>query len=199
LFEELERDALQPLPSTPYELATWKSAKVNLDYHVELDTRYYSVPYQLVHEPVEVRATAQVVEILHRNRRVSSHVREYGRRRFITKPEHMPAAHRAHLEWTPSKLVAWGASVGPPVRYRRGECRADLLVARVLGYRLDDGATGSEPGVGFGLSKGCIEETFTVTRAASVHGDVNWTRQPLHTVDSALRRLALAIALPFTP
>jgi hypothetical protein len=82
---------------------------------VEFDTRYYSVPYQLVHEPVDVRATAHVVEVLHRNRRVTSHVREYGRRRFITKPEHMPAAHRAHLEWTPSKLVAWGASVGPAV------------------------------------------------------------------------------------
>ncbi|HLZ25032.1 MAG TPA: hypothetical protein VKQ30_23165 [Ktedonobacterales bacterium] len=115
LFEELERAALRPLPTTRYELAEWKSAKVNIDYHVEFDTRYYSVPYQLAHEPVEVRATAQVVEILHRNRRVSSHVREYGRRRFITKPEHMPASHRAHLEWTPSKLVAWGASVGPPV------------------------------------------------------------------------------------
>src|SRR5216683_1636489 len=115
LFEELERAALQPLPSTRYELAEWKSAKVNLDYHVEFDTRYYSVPYQLAHEPVEVRATAHVVEVLHRNRRVTSHVREYGRRRFITKPEHMPAAHRAHLEWTPSKLVAWGASVGPAV------------------------------------------------------------------------------------
>ncbi len=115
LFEELERAALQPLPSAPFELAEWKSGKVNIDYHVEFDTRYYSVPHQLVHEPVDVRATAQVVEILHRNRRVTSHVREYGRRRFITKPEHMPASHRAHLEWTPSKLVAWGASIGPPV------------------------------------------------------------------------------------
>jgi len=115
LFDELERAALQPLPAALFELAEWKSGKVNLDYHVEFDTRYYSVPHQLVHEPVDVRATAQVVEILHRNRRVTSHVREYGRRRFITKPEHMPASHRAHLEWTPSKLVAWGASIGPPV------------------------------------------------------------------------------------
>jgi transposase len=73
------------------------------------------VPYQLAREPVEVRATAHVVEIFHRNRRVTSHVREYGRRRFITKPEHMPAAHRAHLEWTLSKLVTWGTSIGPPV------------------------------------------------------------------------------------
>src|SRR5215470_8520537 len=77
-----------PLPSSPFELAEWRSGKVNLDYHVEFEARYYSVPHQLVHEPVHVRATAQVVEILHRHRRVTSHVREYGKRRFITKPEH---------------------------------------------------------------------------------------------------------------
>jgi len=115
LFDELERAALQPLPTRPFELAEWKSGKVNIDYHVEFDARYYSVPHQLVHEPIDVRATAQVVEILHHHRRVTSHAREYGKRRFVTKPEHMPAAHRAHLEWTPSKLVAWGASIGPPL------------------------------------------------------------------------------------
>jgi transposase len=115
LFEELERDALQPLPATRYEFATWKPARVNIDYHVEFDTRYYSVPYELARQAVEVRATANLVELFHRGRRVASHVRGYGRKRFITKPEHMPAAHRAHLEWTPSKLVAWGASIGSPV------------------------------------------------------------------------------------
>jgi transposase len=115
LFETLERPALQPLPATPYEFAVWKPAKVNIDYHVEFETRWYSVPYRLAREAVEVRATATVVEVFHRGRRVASHVREYGRRRFITNPEHMPAAHRAHLEWTPSRLVTWGASVGQPV------------------------------------------------------------------------------------
>jgi len=115
LFEQVERPALQPLPSRRYEFAIWKPAKVNIDYHVEVVEHYDSVPYQLVHEAVELRATANVVEIFHRGRRVASHMREYGRKRFITKPEHMPASHRAHLEWTPSKLVDWGASVGPPV------------------------------------------------------------------------------------
>lgn len=116
LFEQVERSALQPLPTSRYEYAVWKPAKVNIDYHVEFaDHRYYSVPHQLVHEAVEIRATARVVEIFHRGRRVASHVREYGHRRFITNRDHMPASHRAHLEWTPSKLVAWGASVGPPV------------------------------------------------------------------------------------
>ena len=115
LFEESERAALQPLPPTRYEFAAWKPARVNIDYHGEFAERYYSVPYQLAREAVEVRATAGVVEIFHRGRRVASHARAYGRRRFITNPEHMPAAHRAHLEWTPSKLVAWGTSIGPPV------------------------------------------------------------------------------------
>ncbi|MPZ13491.1 MAG: IS21 family transposase [Chloroflexi bacterium] len=115
LFEELERAALQPLPPTRYELATWKPAKVNIDCHVECAEHYYSVPYQLAREAVDVRATARVVEIFHRGRRVASHLRAYGRRRFITNPDHMPAAHRAHLEWTPSRLVVWGRSVGPAV------------------------------------------------------------------------------------
>jgi transposase len=115
LFEELERLALQPLPTTRYEFADWKPARVNIDYHIEFDTRYYSVPYELARQAVEVRATANVVEIFHRGRRVASHVRGYGRQRFFTKSEHMPAAHRAHLEWTPSKLVAWGATIGPSV------------------------------------------------------------------------------------
>jgi len=115
LFEELERQALQPLPLTRYEFADWKPARVNIDYHIEFDSRYYSVPYALARQAVEVRATANVVEIFHRGRRVASHVRGCGRQRFFTKPEHMPAAHRAHLEWTPSKLVAWGATIGPSV------------------------------------------------------------------------------------
>ncbi len=115
LFDELERPALQPLPATRYEFATWKPARVNIDYHVEFETRYYSVPYQLARQAVEVRATAGVVEIFHRGRRVTSHTRGYGQKRFFTRPEHMPAAHRAHLEWTPSRLVAWGNTIGPPV------------------------------------------------------------------------------------
>jgi transposase len=115
LFEELERPALQPLPATRYEFATWKPARVNIDYHVEFDTRFYSVPYRLARQTVELRATAGVVEIFHRGRRVASHARAYGRKRFLTKPEHMPAAHRAHLEWTPTRLVTWGATIGPAV------------------------------------------------------------------------------------
>ena len=115
LFEELERPALQPLPRTRYELTEIKTCTVNIDYHVEFDRRFYSVPHRLVRQKVETWATAETIEVYQGHRRVGSHVREYGRRRYITDPGHMPASHRAHLEWTPSRLVRWAGTVGPAV------------------------------------------------------------------------------------
>jgi transposase len=114
LFEELEKPALRPLPEQPYELAEWKKVTVNIDYHVESDHRYYSVPYQLVHQKLELRATTKTVEAYNSaGRRVASHAREHGRRRYITDPAHMPPSHRAHLEWTPTRLVDWARTVSP--------------------------------------------------------------------------------------
>jgi transposase len=113
LFEELERPALKPLPATRYELAEWKKVTVNIDYHVEHDRHYYSVPYTLVHQKLELRATSSVIEVYRGGRRVASHPREHGRRRYLTDPAHMPPSHRAHLEWTPSRLVEWARTVSP--------------------------------------------------------------------------------------
>ncbi|MGH9124317.1 MAG: IS21 family transposase [Acidimicrobiales bacterium] len=113
LFAELERPALRPLPERRFELAAWKKVTVNIDYHVEFDRRFYSVPFTLVRQRLELRATASTVEVYKAGRRVASHAREYGRRRYVTDPEHMPASHRAHLEWTPSRLIRWAATVGP--------------------------------------------------------------------------------------
>jgi transposase len=114
LFEELERPALKPLPGQPYELAEWKKVTVNIDYHVDYDHRYYSVPYQLVHQKLELRATTKTVEAYNSaGRRVASHAREHGRRRYVTDPSHMPPSHRAHLEWTPTRLVDWARTVHP--------------------------------------------------------------------------------------
>ncbi len=109
LFEEVERAALKPLPDKPYELAHWKKARVNVDYHVELEGHCYSVPYGLVGQQMEVRYTQTCVEVLLGGRRVASHVRSEERGRFTTLAEHMPASHRAHAEWTPS-----GCGVGAP-------------------------------------------------------------------------------------
>ena len=111
LFLEIERPALKPLPTTRYEFTEIKRATANIDYHVELDHHFYSVPYQLVRQKVEIWATATTVEIYFRHRRVASHVREYGRRRYVTDSVHMPASHRAHLEWTPSRLIKWAGTI----------------------------------------------------------------------------------------
>jgi transposase len=113
LFEETERAALKPLPTERFELAEWKKVTVNIDYHVDFDGRFYSVPYQLVRQNLEVRATAATVEVLKGGGRVASHPREHGRRRYVTDPAHMPASHRAHLEWTPSRLISWAGTVSP--------------------------------------------------------------------------------------
>ena len=113
LFEQLERPTLLPLPVTRYELAEWKACRVNIDYHVEVAHNFYSVPYPLVHARVDTRATAATIEVLFKGRRVTSHVRRTGRGHFVTRVEHMPRAHRAHAEWTPSRLIAWAEQTGP--------------------------------------------------------------------------------------
>jgi transposase len=113
LFENLDRPALNPLPEKPYEYADWKKARVNIDYHIEVDGHYYSVPYQLVKESVEIRFTSTTVEVLFKNRRVASHARSYRRGGFTTLKEHMPKAHQQYLEWTPSRIIRWAAQAGP--------------------------------------------------------------------------------------
>jgi transposase len=113
LYETLDRPALAPLPATPYEFASWKRARVSIDYHVQVEGSFYSVPYQLARREVEVRLSAGVVEIFHGGKRVASHARSLTRGRFVTSAEHMPASHRSHLEWTPSRLIGWGETVGP--------------------------------------------------------------------------------------
>jgi transposase len=113
LFESLDRPALKPLPAEPYAYGEWKTARVNIDYHVEYDRHWYSAPYSLTQQAVEIRATATTVEIFHRGIRVASHARSHTPHRHTTTPEHRPKAHQRHLEWTPSRVVEWSAKIGP--------------------------------------------------------------------------------------
>jgi hypothetical protein len=112
LFERVERATLLPLPAERFELSEWRRATVNVDYHVAVHEHFYSVPYPLVREEVEVRLTATVVEIFHKNRRVASHPRSYARFRFTSQPAHMPEAHQRHFAGGDA-VIAWGASIGP--------------------------------------------------------------------------------------
>ena len=113
LFDKIDRAALQPLPSARYDLSQWSQARVNIDYHIAFDANFYSVPYTLTGEVVEVRATPGTVEIFHLGKRVASHLRSRGRHHSITHAGHRPKSHQAHLEWTPSRMVEWAAKVGP--------------------------------------------------------------------------------------
>jgi transposase len=113
LFESLERPALRPLPAGRYEFAAWRKARVNIDYHVEADRHWYSVPYQLARQQVDVRLSAATVEIFHSSRRVASHPRSFERHRHTTDTAHMPEAHRRHAEWTPSRIIDWAGKTGP--------------------------------------------------------------------------------------
>ncbi len=113
LFEQLDRPALRPLPAERYVMAVWKPVKPNIDYHVEIDHHYYSVPYQLVGQQLDARCTATTVEIFHRGVRVASHAHSSVPYTATTIHEHRPKSHQAHLEWTPSRLINWAATVGP--------------------------------------------------------------------------------------
>ncbi len=99
-FETLERPAMQPLPVSPYQYAEFHKARVGLDYHVEFDGCYYSVPYQYKKQGIELRITASTLEVLSRGRRVASHARQFGIAK-VTVPEHMEAAHRYYGLWQP--------------------------------------------------------------------------------------------------
>jgi transposase len=112
-FESLDRPALQPLPATPYEFAGWSKVRVSIDYHVEVDGHYYSVPYQLQGMQLVARVTTGCVELSHKNKRVASHVRSKQKGRHTTIAEHMPKAHKSYVDWTPQRLISWAACTGP--------------------------------------------------------------------------------------
>ncbi len=115
LFDRIDRPALRPLPPAPFVYGEWKRAAVNVDYHVEIDHHYYSVPHTLVplRQPVDVRVSALTVEVYHRGQRVAAHLRSHARGQHTTDPAHMPKAHLAHREWSPSRVIAWARTVGP--------------------------------------------------------------------------------------
>lgn len=113
LFEQVERAALKPAPAEPWVFAEWKQRAVALDYHVEVDRHYYSVPHGLLREKVWVRITERTVEVFHRGARVAAHVRTSGNRKHSTVREHMPSSHRRYADWTPERLMKWAEEIGP--------------------------------------------------------------------------------------
>jgi transposase len=127
LFLELDAPALRPLPAHPYCFGLWKKARVNIDYHVSFDQSFYSVPYTLLKEQVDVRSSEKIVEIFFKSQRIASHVRSCKAGVYVTDPSHMPKSHQAYLEWTPERLVRWAAESGGAVA---------LVVEQILSRRV---------------------------------------------------------------
>ncbi len=113
LFQELDAPALMALPVEPYVYAQWKPCRAGLDYHVEIDKHYYSVPHGLIRRDLWARYTERTVEIFHRGKRVAAHIRAAANRRHTTLGEHMPSAHRRHAAWTPERIRRDAGRVGP--------------------------------------------------------------------------------------
>lgn len=113
LFDSLDKPALKPLPEARYQYAEWKEARVHIDYHVEVDKHYYSVPYQLVKKQLSVRMTSQTIECFHKGQRVASHRRSQHKGRHTTQANHMPEKHRKYAEWTPERIQNWALQIGP--------------------------------------------------------------------------------------
>jgi transposase len=121
LFDALDAPALLPLPIKPYVFGIWSKARVNIDYHIEVDHAFYSVPYTLLRKEMEVHLTARIVEVFHQGNRIASHARSYKAGHYSTDPLHMPKGHRDYAQWTPERLVRWARESGP--------CTAGMVAA----------------------------------------------------------------------
>ena len=126
LFEELDRPALMPLPAERFVFCEWKRARVSIDYHIEVQGCYYSVPYHMFRYEVEARITASTVEVYYKGKRLASHQRLFIKGRFSTHDEHRPTHHRQYLEWSPSRILNWAGETGPSTR----ELAEKILLSR---------------------------------------------------------------------
>lgn len=116
LFEQVDKPALKPLPSQPFGFARWKSAKVNLDYHLEVEKHYYSVPYWYVQREVQVKIAEHLIEVFHDHQRIAVHPRSRVQYRHTTLAEHMPPEHWAYKRQSKERFLAWADQIGSHTR-----------------------------------------------------------------------------------
>ena len=117
LFEQLDQPALKSLPVEPYTYAEWKQCSVALDYHIDVERHYYSVPHQLLRQKIWVRITARTIEVFHKAKRVAAHARISSNYQHTTAREHMPSYHRKYADWTPERLRRQASQIGPNAVY----------------------------------------------------------------------------------
>jgi transposase len=126
-FETIDKPALKPLPAVRYQFARWKKARVNIDYHVEVDGHYYSVPYQLIKKELDIKLTSNTVECFYKGKSVAGHVVSDRQGHHTTVKEHMPKSHQKYVEWTPERLIRWAGKIGP---------HTAELIEKVMGSRM---------------------------------------------------------------
>lgn len=113
LFHDEELPLLTPLPTTRYELADWKQATVQFNYHISVDGMLYSIPYEYIGKKVNVRITGTIIEVFYNQDRIASHRRLYGRKgQYSTVTEHMPKEHQHYLEWNGNRFRKWAEGIG---------------------------------------------------------------------------------------
>jgi transposase len=126
-FEAIDKPALKPLPSTRYQFARWKKARVNIDYHVEVDGHYYSVPYQLIQKELDIKLTVNTMECFYKGKSVAAHMVSDRQGHHTTIKEHMPKSHQKYVEWTSERLIRWAGKIGP---------HTAELIEKVMGSRM---------------------------------------------------------------
>ena len=112
LFQGGEKAALKPLPAMPYVYAEWKLVRVHIDYHVDIEGHYYSVPCTLLKQQLDARITANTVELFHKGQRVASHIRSRLKGHHTTLEAHRPESHRQYGDWSPERFQRWAEKIG---------------------------------------------------------------------------------------
>ena len=113
IFRDEELPLLAKLPANPYELAEWKTATVQFNYHIFVDGMLYSVPYEFIKRKVDIRVTETTIEIFFNHNRIASHRRLYGRKgQYSTITAHMPPDHQEFLEWNGDRFRKWAKTIG---------------------------------------------------------------------------------------
>ena len=186
LFAQLDQPALKPLPATRYQFGEWETARVNIDYHIEVERHFYSVPYVLVHQELDVHLTAETVEVLRRGVRVASHVRSYEPGKATTLTEHRPKSHQKYLGRTPSRLIEDAQQTGP--------CTGQLVEA-ILGAK-------RHPEMGFRSCLGILRlaKTYPAERMeAAARRCLRARAYNFQSMDSILKNQLDRLPLPGDP
>lgn len=114
LFEEVEAQALSPLPQTRWDPVLWKKVTVHRDSHVQVDSAFYSAPWHLLGQELWARCTSHSVAIYNDDEHVHTHGR-LARGKRQTVEEHLPEHRRDLRHRSRSYWIEKAEAIGPEV------------------------------------------------------------------------------------